>query len=159
MLAGNLDGAGRNPQRLDPAMGTQFFLATCYENTRRPTSAWSLFLEVAAAAKAAGKTVGGSTARARAAALEPKLPRLRVTLDEATAATPGLEVERDGVALKRVAWGVPIPVDLGNHTLRVRATRRPSRRCRPPPRSSRRRRSSSPRRPPPGSLGSGPRPS
>src|SRR6185369_5679854 len=44
-------------QRLDPAMGTQFFLAGCYEKTGRPTSAWSLFLEVAAAAKAAGNTV------------------------------------------------------------------------------------------------------
>src|ERR1700691_908594 len=60
-------------QRLDPAMGTQFFLAVCYESTGRPTSAWSLFLEVANAAKAAGNTVRETTARARAAALEPKL--------------------------------------------------------------------------------------
>src|SRR5580698_2604369 len=78
-------------QRLDPAMGTQFFLAGCYEKTGRPTSAWSLFLEVAGAAKAAGNTVRETTARARAAALEPRLPRLRIVVDDATRALAGLE--------------------------------------------------------------------
>ena len=108
-------------QRLDPAMGTQFFLAGCYEKTGRPTSAWSLFLEVAAAARAAGNGVRETTARARAAALEPKLPRLRVVVAEATRALPGLEVSRDGVPLKPVAYDAPIPVDLGDHFVRVHA--------------------------------------
>jgi hypothetical protein len=108
-------------QRLDPAMGTQFFLAGCYEKTGRPTSAWALFLEVAAAARAAGNGVRETTARARAAALEPRLPRLRVILDDATRALPGLRVIRDGVPLAAVAHGAPIPVDLGEHVVRVQA--------------------------------------
>jgi hypothetical protein len=108
-------------QRLDPAMGTQFFLAGCYEKTGRPTSAWSLFLEVAAAAKAAGNGVRETTARARASALEPKLPRLRIVITEATGALKGLDVSRDGITLKPVAYGAPIPVDLGDHVVRVRA--------------------------------------
>ena len=109
-------------QRLDPAMGTQFFLAVCYESTGRPTSAWSLFLEVATAAKADGNAVRETTARSRAAALEPKLPRLAVSVAEADTGLPGLTVVRDGVVLKAVAWGSAIPVDLGDHTVRATAT-------------------------------------
>jgi hypothetical protein len=108
-------------QRLDPAMGTQFFLAGCYEKTGRPTSAWSQFLEVAAAAKAARNTVRENTARARAAALELQLPRLRVALGAGVAGLPGLEVSRDGQRLDRVAWDAPVPVDLGEHVVRARA--------------------------------------
>ena len=108
-------------QRLDPAIGTQFFLAACYEQTGRLTTAWSLFLEVAAAAKAAGNGVRETTAHARAAALEPRLPRLRIVIGGATVALPGLTVSRDGVLLKPVAYGAPIPVDLGEHVVRVEA--------------------------------------
>lgn len=107
--------------RLDPAMGTQFFLATCYESTGRPTSAWSLFLEVAAAAKAAGNSVRESTARGRATALEPQLPRIVVAVDAKAAALPGFEVTRDGVPLKPIVWGTAVPVDLGAHLVRAGA--------------------------------------
>lgn len=107
--------------RLDPAMGTQFFLATCYEKTGRPTSAWSMFLEVAAAAKAAGNATRETTARARAAALEPELPRIVVTVDAATAALPGIEISRDGASLKPIVWGTAVPVDLGSHVVRAGA--------------------------------------
>lgn len=107
-------------QRLDPAMGTQFFLAVCYESTGRPTSAWSSFLEVAASAKAAGNGVREATAKARAAALEPKLPRVTITLDPKASALSGIEITRDGSPQKPVTWGTAVPVDLGAH--RVRAT-------------------------------------
>jgi hypothetical protein len=108
-------------QRLDPAMGTQFFLATCYEATGRPTTAWSLFLEVASAAKADGNAVRESTAHARAAALESKLPRVSIVVGAAAAAIPGLVLTRDGIALKPVVWGSPVPVDLGPHVVRATA--------------------------------------
>jgi hypothetical protein len=108
-------------QRLDPAMGTQFFLATCYAETDRPTSAWSLFLDVAVTAKAAGNTVRESTARQRAAALEPKLPRITVVVAAKAASIPGLTVKRDGTLLKPVVWGTAVPVDLGPHVVRVTA--------------------------------------
>ena len=108
-------------QRLDPAMGTQFYLASCHESTGRITSAWSLFLEVAAAAKAAGNTARERTARARAADLEPRLPRLTVIVPDEVAAVAGLEVIRDGAAQKPVVWGTPVPVEVGAHLIRVTA--------------------------------------
>jgi hypothetical protein len=80
-----------------------------------------MFLEVAAAAKAAGHAVREATARARAAALEPKLPRITIALPEAIAALPGVVVERDEVALEPVVWGTAVPVDLGPHVVRVKA--------------------------------------
>jgi hypothetical protein len=108
-------------QRLDPALGTQFHLATCYESSGRPTSAWSLFLEVAAAAKATGQTVRESTARARAAALEPRLPRITVVLSRSAASIRDLEISRDGVTLKPVVLGTAVPVDFGSHVVRASA--------------------------------------
>ena len=51
----------------------------------------------------------------------PRLPRLRIVLGAATRALPGLEVRSDGVRLLPVAYGVPIPVDLGEHVVRVEA--------------------------------------
>lgn len=107
--------------RLDPAMGTHFYLASCHESTGRITSAWSLFLEVAAAAKAAGNTARERTARARAADLEPRLPRLTVIVPDEVAAIAGLEVIRDGAAQKPVVWGTPVPVEVGAHLIRVTA--------------------------------------
>ena len=108
-------------QRLDPAMGTQFYLASCHASTGRITSAWSLFLEVAAAAKAAGNTARERTARARAAELEPRLPRLTVLVPDEVAAIAGLEVIRDGATQKPVVWGTPVPVEVGAHLIRVTA--------------------------------------
>jgi hypothetical protein len=103
-------------QALDPSIVTQFYLAICYENTGRPTSAWSLFLDVAAAARADGNAVRESTSRARIAALEPRLPRISVVVP-APSVVPGLEIRRDDVVLKQVAWGASVPVDFGVHTI------------------------------------------
>ncbi len=66
-------------QRLDPGIGTQFNLAACYEQLGRTASAWSMFLEVAGASKAAGQLEREKVARQRAAALEPRLIRLTIT--------------------------------------------------------------------------------
>jgi len=128
--AATLIGAGRwaeacpkleESQRLDSALGTRFQLATCWENVGRPTSAWYLYLEVADGARAAGSPTRESTARARAAALEPRLPRVSVVVAAPAAALPGLAVTRDDVPLKPVAWGTAVPVDLGEHVVRAEA--------------------------------------
>ena len=65
-------------QRLDPAIGTQYNLADCYEHTHRPASAWGLFMTVTKAARAAGKSDRERAAKARADALAPRLPRLKL---------------------------------------------------------------------------------
>ena len=81
-------------QRLDPGIGTQFNLAVCYEQVGRTASAWSTFLDVAGAARAAGQTEREKVARQRATALEPRLIRLTITApvpslrSSATTSTP-----------------------------------------------------------------------
>src|SRR6185436_13105064 len=57
--------------RLDPGMGTRFNLAHCWEKIGRSASAWAMFLDVAAAARAAGQQQRDTAAKERAAALEP----------------------------------------------------------------------------------------
>jgi serine/threonine-protein kinase len=96
-------------QRLDPAMGTQFRLAECYEATGRTASAWANYLEVADTARNAGQTERERVARDRAASVEAKLSRLTVVV--ATPDLPGLEVRRDGVILGAAQWGLAVPVD------------------------------------------------
>ncbi|XXX71928.1 hypothetical protein WMF30_30210 [Sorangium sp. So ce134] len=109
-------------QRLDPGIGTQFNLAACYEQTGRTASAWSTFLDVAGAAKAAGQLEREKVARQRATALEPKLIRLTIT---APADAPAdLQVRRDGALVGRAQWGTPVPVDPGKHTVEAFAAGR-----------------------------------
>lgn len=108
-------------QRLDPAPGTQFFLGTCYEAVGRTASAWYLFVDVADQSSVEARADQEKKARARAAALEPRLCRLTIVVPPALAALPGLQIERDGVVLGPAGWGTAIPVDPGTHTVRVTA--------------------------------------
>ncbi|WP_437629465.1 hypothetical protein [Sorangium sp. So ce854] len=106
-------------QRLDPGIGTQFNLAVCYEQIGRTASAWSTFLDVAGAAKAAGQLEREKVARQRATALEPRLIRLTITAPEGAPAD--LQVKRDGAVVGRAQWGIPVPVDPGKHTIEASA--------------------------------------
>lgn len=104
--------------RLDHGMGTQFNLAHCWEKLGRTASAWALFLDVAAAAKAGNQPQREAAARERAKALEPRLTRLRIDLPNAPA---DAKVERDGQDVGKAAWGMAVPVDPGTHVVRVSA--------------------------------------
>lgn len=106
--------------RLDVGIGTRFHLARCYELTQRTASAWSQYLEVAAASRAAGQFDREAAARARAESLEPKLSRLTIVVPEA-ARVPGLVVRRNGVDVGRAQWDLPIPVDVGVYTVSAEA--------------------------------------
>ncbi len=105
-------------QRLDPAMGTQFNLADCYEKLGRTASAWVNFTEVADAALKSGEAERERVARERAQAVSQRLSYLTITV-----LTPveGLVVKRDGTELGRGLWGVETPVDPGVHQLVVTA--------------------------------------
>jgi tetratricopeptide (TPR) repeat protein len=105
-------------QRLDPGIGTQFNLADCLEHLGKTASAWSNFLDVASAAKAAGQAARADVARTRAAALEPKIARLTITV---TSPSPSLVLKNDGVVVERPIWGTPIPIDAGTHVLTATA--------------------------------------
>jgi tetratricopeptide (TPR) repeat protein len=104
--------------RLEPGMGTRFNLAYCWERIGRSASAWALYLDVAAEARAAGSTEREQIARGLARDLEPRLAYLLVSVNRSS---PGLEIVRDGVPLGRAAWGVPTPVDPGLHVVQARA--------------------------------------
>jgi tetratricopeptide (TPR) repeat protein len=103
--------------RLDPATGTLLALALCYESSGRTASAWAAYADAAARAKQEGRADREKAARARAAALEPKLARLSVALSPAAEQTPGIAVQRDGVSIDAAALGSSIPVDPGDHVI------------------------------------------
>jgi hypothetical protein len=103
-------------QRLDPALGTQFNLADCYEHTGRKGSARRLFIEVADAAKAAGKAEREKTSRERASSLEAIAPRLTIVVPPSSAENR-LEVTVDGAPFPAVRWNRAQPFDAGSHTV------------------------------------------
>ena len=105
-------------QRLRSGIGTQFNLAECYEKVGRYASAWSLYLRVAADTKALAQPEREQIARARAAALEPQVSRLSVQVSTPVA---GLELTLDGSVLGTATWGVPTPIDPGEHALLAQA--------------------------------------
>jgi hypothetical protein len=105
-------------QRLDPAIGTQYNLADCYEHTGKTASAWAMFLDVASAATASGQPARAQVASQRAAALESKVSKLTIA---APKTATGLEVRRNGELLGSVLWGNAAPVDPGSYTIEASA--------------------------------------
>jgi len=108
--------------RLDPAVGTTFYLAECYEHLGKLASAWTYYMEAAGAAQVAGQKDRADFAAKRAESLKPRLIRLVITVPEPLRALPGLEVKRDGLLLGAALWGTPVPIDPGRHALAVTAT-------------------------------------
>lgn len=106
-------------QRLDPALGTEFNLADCYEHTARPASAWRLFNDVAEQAHVAGKAEREKAARDRASAVDPKVARL--TLVVSTPDVAGLELSCDGNTIQPENWNKPLALDPGVHTFAATA--------------------------------------
>ncbi|MEZ4313005.1 MAG: hypothetical protein R3F14_33705 [Polyangiaceae bacterium] len=97
-------------QRLDPGLGTQTNLAICYAAVGRTASAWSLYLEVAAQAKATNQSEREKKARDAAKELEPKLSKLTI---QVTSPPEGIEVKRNDQLVAEPTWGTPVPVDPG----------------------------------------------
>jgi hypothetical protein len=105
-------------QKLEPAVGTQFNLADCWEHVGRTASAYETFHQVASIARAAGKFEREKSAKERAAALEPRLARVRL---DVKAAAAGLEIRIDDVLVDKAKWTKPFPVDPGTRVLRATA--------------------------------------
>lgn len=104
--------------RLDPGMGTQFNLAHCWEKLGRTASAWAMFLDVAAAARASNQPEREAAAKERASALEPRLTRLRIVVPAPAA---DAKIFLDQQEIGKAAWGTAMPVDPGSHVVRVTA--------------------------------------
>ncbi len=113
--------------RLDPSMGTKFYMADCFEHIGKLASAWTFYIEAADQARGSGQTDRETYANEHANAIKPRLARLAIKVSSTVRALPGLTITRDGIAVGEPQWGIPIPVDLGPHVITVTATdRRPS---------------------------------
>jgi tetratricopeptide (TPR) repeat protein len=107
----------RASDKLDPAVGTELNLADCEEKRGRLASAWELFRTVAE--KLPDNDERAPMANERARALQPRVPRLTLTLANDA---PKNSTLRDGdVDLGSAAFGVALPMDPGAHEFVVSA--------------------------------------
>jgi hypothetical protein len=104
--------------RLYRGSGLLITLGDCYEHLGRTASAWTTFGDAASVAAAIGRSDDEAEAKRRQRALEPRLSRLAIHVSNGA---EGLTIARDGVSLDAAAWGAPIPVDPGTHTVSARA--------------------------------------
>lgn len=107
-------------QRLDPATGTLLNLAVCHEGEGKTATAWVEFNDALVDARREKRAERVKLAQDHIAKLEPRLPKLTVTV-AADARAPGLVVTRNGVALHDAAWGTAAPVDPGLQTIAASA--------------------------------------
>ncbi len=107
-------------QRIDPAVGTLLYLAECYERTGRYASAWATFREAASSAAASGQSERATIGTQRAEKLEPLLSRITYQVG-ANAELEGFELTQDGKSVRRIVFGVPIPIDPGSHLMHAQA--------------------------------------
>lgn len=107
-------------ERIDPSIGTLGLLAACHEQRGLLATAHDEYKRTAARARRAGDD-REKYARSRAAALEPRLPTVRLRFATAEA---GVEVLRDGRPLPPAQVGGDARLDPGAHTFEVRATAR-----------------------------------
>ncbi len=110
-------------EALDPAMGTRFRLAECYEALGRLATAWTLFARVAEDARREHRADREDEARQRADSLRPRVPGLIVVASEKA---DGINVTLDDKPLARADLGSRIPIDPGPHTIQAVAPGRPA---------------------------------
>ncbi len=103
--------------RLDPAVGTLLNLANCEDKIGHMADAWTHFRSVLE--QLPPKDDRALIARARLAAIEPRLSHLTLTLDPDQPA--GVAVARDDVPISPAALGVSLAVNAGDHDVVVTA--------------------------------------
>ena len=104
---------------LDAQLDALLPLADCFEQGGKLASAYNAFRDAVEVAQRSGDARAG-TADARAQQLRPRLSYLTVEVQQERR-LPALAVERDGFRLGSSAWGVPMPVDAGQHVVSVSA--------------------------------------
>lgn len=106
--------------RLDPGVGILLYLADCYKQAGRTTSAWTTFREAAGTARNAGQLDREKLANRLAAELEPTLVKLLLEIPNKDQ-EPGLTLKRNGVVVGRLLWGAALPVDPGPQVIEASA--------------------------------------
>ncbi|KYF72068.1 PEGA domain-containing protein [Sorangium cellulosum] len=107
---------------LNPSASTMINIARCHEHEGKLATAWhdyhrALVLNRETAGEQRRRGLE-ELAQKGIAALEPRLPKLRIVLE---GAPPGVEVQRDGTPLPAAALGEPLPIDPGPHEIRASA--------------------------------------
>jgi hypothetical protein len=123
IAAGDVDRACAKfeaSMQLTDQLGVRLNLADCHERQGRTATAWAEFSEAASQADKRGDA-RAAYARQRAEALEQRLTRLAISVPSANR-PPGLVVRRDNVVVPSEAFGTPLPVDPGSHTILASAT-------------------------------------
>jgi hypothetical protein len=110
--------------RLKPGTGVLLRLALCHERAGKAAFALAFYLEAAERAKAAGNPRLVQLAQNRAAALEPRLSRLRVDFGPSVKELPNLRVSLDGTPLELRTLGADVPLDPGSHVIEAVAPER-----------------------------------
>lgn len=111
--------------RLDPRAGTMFTLAECENKRGRTATAatrYEDYLSFHARLPPDLQQRQGDRPHLAASqrdALRARAPRL--TLVVPSALPPGSRVSRDGIALAAPSWGIALPVDPGEHVVRLEA--------------------------------------
>ncbi len=108
-------------QRLDPAGGTLQNIGFCREKEGKIASAWIAYNESLSQAIKDGRADREATARSRIAAIGDRVSKVVVVVPPEVGSLVGLEVRLDQTPLRQAAWGVPTPIDKGEHELTVEA--------------------------------------
>jgi hypothetical protein len=107
--------------RLDPGAGTFLALALCHEAEGKTATAWADFNQVLSDARRDKRPEREKAALEHLAALEKKLTRVNLVVAQPVS---GLEVKRDGTVVGQAQWGVPLPIDPGDHVFEAKAPSR-----------------------------------
>jgi tetratricopeptide (TPR) repeat protein len=107
-------------QEIDPGVGTLLYLGDCYERSGRLASAWAIYREASSAAAAAGQGERTRIADERARRLAPSLSKLVLLVPQENR-VPGFELLLDNRVLSPALFGVPFPIDAGQHEISARA--------------------------------------
>lgn len=103
----------------DPALGTRLNLATCYVHIGKLATAWGLYREAVDLATKAGDAKRSDYAQKQALILEPRLPKLAITLPPKP--PTGLTVQRDGAPVNTAELGLALYIDPGVHEVTASA--------------------------------------
>jgi tetratricopeptide (TPR) repeat protein len=107
-------------QEVAPGVGILLYLGDCYERVGRFASAWATFRSAASKAAASGQADRARIADEHARKLSVRLSKL-VLLVPQDDQTVGFELLLNGRVISPALFGVPFPVDPGQHQITARA--------------------------------------
>jgi len=107
-------------QSLEPGLGTLLFLGDCYEHAGRFASALATFNDAKEFAQSRGEEEREHLASVRAAALEPRVPKLELRVG-ADPLPDGLQITLNGSPIERSELNQPLPRDAGSYEVHFSA--------------------------------------